>query len=265
MKSNLRCCLLVLTVLFCFASIPAESGIVIVDKEGEKTLLSKGKFKSIPENPDNQWFSYDAKNGTVLMVDPASRTYSRGTMQEYCKATSSLYEESMKGMPADQRRMMEEAMGKHRRKMPAKVAVSKIGDGGFVAGYSTVKYKVVVDGKLYEELWIANAPVIMKEISDAESFARFGREIQQCMSSGTVDLGNEPEFSKDYLSMMKEGIEVKSVHYRNGKAEPGTEIVKIEEKNIPDSEFEPPAGYKKMTLIEMLRSQFSEGDQDDEE
>ena len=149
------------------------------------------------------------------------------------------------------------------RQKKARVSITKAGAGGTIAGYTTEKYKIMVDGSLYEEVWIASNAAIMKEIPDAEMMTRFTREFQQCMSSGKLDVSNEPEFSTEYLSLMKEGITLKNVRYQNGQAEIGTEVIRVEQEDLPVSEFEPPAGYKELTILEMLRSS-NRGDEDEQ-
>ncbi len=263
MKARRFCSAFVLILLFIGSTPVARSGIIITEDGGEKTLISKGKIKEISGDADVRWQCFDAKAGTILQVNSGSRTYSKGTTREYCEASSLLFEESMKNMPPEQRKMIEDGMQKSRRQEKAKVSITKAGAGGTIAGYTTEKYKIMVDGSLHEEVWIASSPAIMKEIPDAEMMARFMREFQHCMSSGKFDVSNEPEFSTEYLSMMKEGLTLKNVRYQNGHGEIGTEVVSVEQKDLPASEFEPPAGYKKLTILEMLHS-GERGDEDEQ-
>ena len=55
---------------------------------------------------------------------------------------------------------------------------------------------------------------------------------------------------------MEHGVEVKSIAYTDGSPEPVTDVVKLEKKDLPETEFSVPREYRRITFGEMLKSQM---------
>lgn len=72
-----------------------------------------------------------------------------------------------------------------------------------------------------------------------------------------MDFGAPPvELSPEYIKLMEKGLIVKSVEYEYGMENITSNTVSIEIKDIPDSEFQVPSGYKKMSITEYFSSQM---------
>lgn len=72
-----------------------------------------------------------------------------------------------------------------------------------------------------------------------------------------VDFGAPPvQLSPEYVKLMEKGLTLKSIEYEEGMENTTTNTVSIDIKDIPDSEFEVPAGYKKMSFTEYFSSQM---------
>ena len=160
-----------------------------------------------------------------------------------------MIEEMMKGVPAEQRKMMEQMRGKGSQGSQPEVIVEKMGDGGTIAGFKTLKYKVLVDGELFEEVWLTNDSALMKEFKPLI-------QLLQKFSSCTGDIGIEaaPEKSPEYQKIMEMGFELKSVQYEYGTPDPETDVVELEKTDIPDKEFEIPPEYKQRSFSEVMES-----------
>jgi hypothetical protein len=54
---------------------------------------------------------------------------------------------------------------------------------------------------------------------------------------------------------MAHGVAVKSIAYTDGSPEPVTDVVKLEKKDLPETEFSVPRNYRQVTFGEMVNSQ----------
>ena len=64
--------------------------------------------------------------------------------------------------------------------------------------------------------------------------------------------------SSEYLKLMKKGLTLKSIQYEMGEEDEIVNTIKVEIKDIPDSEFQIPAGYKKISMTDYMGSQMKE-------
>ena len=71
-----------------------------------------------------------------------------------------------------------------------------------IAGLSTRKYRVLSDGTLYEELWIASDPALLRELIVARAPETFGR-MSGCL--GTAGGAQRVEATEAYRRLYSEG------------------------------------------------------------
>ena len=229
-------------------AVAAEAGWIMQEKEGDQTLISKGRLKS---SADNISWILDGPSNKVYFIDGHEKTYATGTVEDYCGATAALVEQTMKNLPAEQRKTMEQMMKKDNEEARHTVSVMGGGDGGNVAGLKTVKYNVEVDGELYEEIWLATDSDLLNEFKSLKPMLR---KFSTCASTFGTEF--TPENSPEYLQLMDHGVEVKSIAYSDGSPEPVTDVVKLEKKDLPEAEFSIPRDYRQITFGEMLKSQM---------
>ena len=65
-----------------------------------------------------------------------------------------------------------------------------------------------------------------------------------------------PENSPKYQKLSAAGFELRSVRYGEGSPAPVTDVVQLDKKAIPESEFKVPAGYKQVSFAELLQTQM---------
>jgi len=65
--------------------------------------------------------------------------------------------------------------------------------------------------------------------------------------------GFDLESSENYQKLMGKGFPLREKDKRSGWLR---EVVKLEKKAIPDSEFALPKGYKKVSFMELMQSQM---------
>ena len=229
-------------------AVTVEAGWVMQEKEGDQTLISKGRLKS---SADNISWILDGPGNKVYFIDGHEKTYATGSVEDYCGATTALIEQTMKNLPAEQRKSLEQMLKKGDEEARHTVSVIAAGDGGNVAGLKTVKYKVEVDGELYEEIWLATDSDLLNEFKSLKPLLR---KFSTCASTFGTEF--TPENTPEYLQLMENGIEVKSIAYTDGNPEPVTDVVKLKKKDLPETEFSVPPEYRQITFGELLKSQM---------
>jgi hypothetical protein len=225
-----------------------NAGWLMVEQEGDTSLISNGRLKSSAEGIS--WI-LDGPGNKMIFIDGNRKAYASGSVENYCQATATLVDEAMQGLAIEQRKALEEMIQQSQNDAGHLVSVSVVGDGGVVAGLKTVKYRVQVDGELYKEIWLATAPALLREFKPLiPLLQKFG----SCANTfGTEFM---PENSAEYLNLMERGVEVKSIIYTDNSPEPVTEMVKVENKALPETEFSIPPDYRTMSFEQMLKSQM---------
>lgn len=222
--------------LFCFG-LDARAGWVMTDKDGSKTYLSDGKVKEASEEGGEASMVMDYKKKQLLVVNPETKVCAQASFDEYCGVMNQMFSamrEAMKSMGG----------GTAPEENP-QVSVKKVGSGGKIAGFDTIKYQVFADGSLYEEVWLSANRALVAEMGDLSALNKFA----SCLNGGMT---RDVEASPEYMKLLSIGLPVKTVSYEMGSPEVGAEIVRMEKKNIPASVFEAPSGYKKVPIGEAL-------------
>lgn len=228
-------------------AVGIEAGWIMQEKEGDQTLISKGRLRS---SSDSIAWVLDGPGSKLIFWDERAKTYATGTVEEYCAAATAVVEQALKNLPEEQRQTLQQMMKKDAAESRHAVGVTATGDGGTVAGLKTTKYTITVENELYEYIWLA---------SDSDLLAEFKplKPLLRKFSSCGNPMGTEfiPENSPEYLQLMERGVEVKSIVYTDGSPETVVDVVKMEKKDIPEAVFSVPSGYRQISFVDMLKSQ----------
>ncbi len=262
--------------------VPARAGWVIdqVVKGGgegakQQVMLQANQMKMLMLGTDGQplhAFILNLNAETITQVDYKKGQYVASTVQEFgqmmqgvmdaaseqmAKAMKQM-QENMKDMPAEQRKMMEEMMRSHMPKSAPtpedcrepKVEVEKTGQQATIAGYQAVRYDMLIDGKLESEMWLAKTLAAWREL-DLKKLERFSAEMAK-MAPRCGGAQGRHGFRPDdpAWKLAGEGYPVRTVHRAGGQVT--IEVVKAETRAIPDAEFQPPPGFAKKTLRDMI-------------
>lgn len=227
---------------------------VIEDRDGSITYISGDWIKTI--DPEEEGFTsiYNLSAGKLILINTDTESYSEGSLDDYCQALNEMTSSMMEGMTPEQKEMMEAYMSQSNSGPAPEVKIESRGAGENIAGYSTEKYAVMVDGELYEEVWISSDEALMKLVDLYKKMEPMTMEMVKC-SAMEINLDNDPDFSEAYLDLMHKGMELKSVRHEYGSPEPGTDIIRVEKTSIPASEFKPPANFKKVDFQPFLAPQ----------
>jgi hypothetical protein len=230
-----------LTIFIC----DLTAGIYTEEADGSKSFISNGKLKEISEDGG---MILDGKSSEIIYYSPESKTYAQSKISDFCKSMAEIMNQMMESMPPE----FKELFGMDQEQKQPKVEIVSEGDGGIIAGYKTVKYKVLADGKLHETMWQAMDAALVKE---HQSLLGILSEFKKC--SNMIKFGDPPiELSSEYLKLMGKGLTLRSIQYEMGQENEVVNTVKVEIKDILDSEFQVPAGYKKVSMTDYFGSQM---------
>ncbi len=219
--------------LLLLGPLTAHAGYLIADQNGEHVLLSTGRLKMAPKSAGGLVMMLDVGRAQVWVADPGQERYREGTVDEYCdgvRKLSGAREEAASG------------------RVP-KVTVQKTSDTETIAGLPTRKYQVLADGALYEELWLASDPALLREFVAARAPETFGR-MSGCLA--TAGGGARVEATEEYRRIYSEGWPLKAVFHGSGGPTPGTPVTRVERREIPEGEFARPSGFAAVPLPEVF-------------
>ena len=217
----------------------ADAGWVLTDSNGDETVISQGKMKTVWENGS---VIFDASTSEVHFIDDRRKIIASGTLDELCEGVAQMMESMMASIPEEQREMMKQMMGGS----AGETAVAEKGPGGKIAGFETTRYEVSLDGELYEELWLTKSESLKKE---CQGLMQMLMKFSSCLSSVSPMEQPSPESSPGYMKLFETAVLVRSVQHGGEDEADNTTVISA--RDVPASAFSLPAGYEEAPLSEI--------------
>jgi hypothetical protein len=241
--------------------VAAAAGWVIVDEGGDRTMLSRGRLKIAPRRAEGHSLMLDVGRARMWIADAGRRAYWEGPVEAYCEAVRGTMAavdrqvaEAMKDLPPAQREQMLQMMKQMGRPVPGtpvtppRVTVERTGETQTIAGLTARKYRILADGRLYEELWLTTDAALLRELDMGRAPDTYGRMFA-CMVGG----GSERvEASEAYRQVYAQGWPLKAVHHGQGGRAGRSVVTQVDQRDVPEGEFTPPAGFRAAPLAELL-------------
>lgn len=241
---------------------PAWAGLVMVYEEEsfgrpgkETTTMYMGKDRMRTETgrsgtdevfifrgDRNLFWMIDAKEGTYTEITKEDMKRLKGRMDEARRS----YEEQMKQIPPEQRRMMESMMKGRMPQQPEKTTYRKAASGVRVNRWICDRYDGYRGTEKKEEVWTADPgqfnirPEEIKVFDDARAFMEEISKEAMPFVRVDKDAGRK---GGDYS-----GVPVRVIRYANGEKREWTELSEVSHKDVPPALFELPAGVKKKDM-----------------
>jgi uncharacterized protein DUF4412 len=267
--------LLLSAALVGLLACPALAGYQLTDKDGDQTLVSNGRVKELSGEGGGPQSVFDLGLARAWMSNPDRGVYWEGTIDELCttirdttaaigKAMHDAMEAQLSQLSPENRAKVEELrkqLEANRKKeeeskaSPGVVKVERTQQTETIAGQPTRKFNVLVDGALYEEDWLTTDPALAKEFALDRASELMSR-VSACAIASDPDPSHPKgvDEGKIYQKLYPQGWPLKTVAHVGGKPRTKTEITKVEKRDVPDSEFKPPPGYRKAPLSEVMFS-----------
>src|SRR5262245_53919202 len=163
---------------------PALAGYQLTDKDGDLTLVSKGRVKELSGEGGGPQSVFDLGLARAWMSNPDRELYWEGTIDELCttirdttvaigKAMHDAMEAQLSQLSPENRAKVEQLrkqLEANRKKeeskaTPGVIKVERTEQSETIAGQPTRKFNVLVDGSLYEEDWLTTDSALAKEFA----------------------------------------------------------------------------------------------------
>ncbi|MGH7357143.1 MAG: hypothetical protein ACRELS_21505 [Candidatus Rokuibacteriota bacterium] len=255
---------------------PAGAGFVFVEDNGDQTLVQRGRMRLKPRDPNGSSFAMDLGRARMWMTDPARGAYWEGTVEEFCATARGTFRQILTDAQRDVEREIESlppaereraramlrqfgggfgqppAGGSNGARKPPRVTVERTAETETIVGLATRKYRILSDGRLYEELWLTTDSAVASEMDPQRASETVGR-MMACMldanpRGGPSGVEDDPEYRKLYLV----GWPLRSVYHGGAGASGRSTILRADRRELSDAEFAPPAGLRRVSLGELL-------------
>ncbi|MEO0092175.1 MAG: hypothetical protein ABIK61_05670 [candidate division WOR-3 bacterium] len=186
------------------------------------------------------------------MIDHKKKSYTEFTkedlekMQEMMKEATSIMEQALKNLPAEQRQKMEKMMKKGVAEK-SNMIFKKVSSGEKVNQWLCDKYDGIIEGKKVMELWSTDWKKIGLKPEDIKVFDKMKVFFEQIAKDFASTLHIIETEKKDNMYF---GMPVKIVEYEKGNIRSSYEFEEIRQEELKLSVFEPPKGYKKEKSFE---------------
>jgi hypothetical protein len=253
---KLRLCLS-LFVLLLWNSV-AQAGFVVHQETvgGPSTMYAQDN--QVRASMGQAGMIYDLNHDMLTMLNPDRQVYWSGNpnnlKQQMNQAMDSRIEAALQQVPPDQREqmrtMMKQRMGmtKTPAQPQAKVVVKKTGESAKIAGFKSQKYQIYVDGQLRQEVWMASVPGFEGQV-DLPKMTKLAQALNPQSAAPGSSWRNSPEMTK----LMSGGMPMKIVEYSKGGPMTVMTVTSVEQKKLPASTFQPPAGWKQVDFNQMMQ------------
>lgn len=195
-----------------------------------------------------------------ITIDSKENTYSEITFAEMestmkkaggkMDAQMAEMQKQLAGMSEEQRKMVEQMMGNRTQGMAkdAKMDVEKTGDTKKISGFGCTKYAVTQDGREVMTVWAT------KDVGGFDAMRKDWEELsKRMMAMNPMVKGIGEAFGK---------IDGFPIQTEMGSGMVST-VTMVEKKTAPASEFEVPAGYKKVKPKMMDAMDKADGEEED--
>lgn len=229
---------------------PPVQGREAGTQERLSTTYLQGK-KIRTETAERVWVM-DFDKGLLITIHPSAKTYSEMSLKDLKEAQEQAMqrmsrlrvqmEEKMKSMPPEQREALRRQLdvwpqGISAEENPAKITVKPAGEQKTINGFACTAYEVYEDGDLATRYWLA--PSV-----STEAFDTYQQELSEWLG-GAGPLGANRLKEWEHIRDKGFPIRVTRVKPIAGKVTFRREILKLEEKSLSESLFEPPKDYKR--------------------
>lgn len=242
--------IVILAILFVFAGFEndAHSGLIMEqvgyqqgsnDRQKVTIYIQDDKFKQVENGgPFSPAVIFDLNSGDIMFVNDEKKLYIILNRDEYLKYIESVITEN-----------------KDVSTVSRNITLKKTDETAAIAGYSARKYEIFDNDKLQSEYWVSSDAGFSEEL-DMNKMSKLMNEVKRISQNVGGSASISDNEYKIFQEIYEDGYPMKTVyHSPDGDKVFVEEIVTVKKQNIPPSEFEPPAGYEKITYQDILKQQ----------
>lgn len=237
----------------------ADAGWVVewkntaVKKEGrgepnKSTAYISGDKQRIDQ--DHVSTIYDYRKGTFTLLNPARKFFWSGTMKDYVAKSY-----ARRGKAIQQRMGTKTGSTEvpviDKKSLP-ELKIERMKEEKEIAGHTAHKYEVLVDGKVFQELWVAEGLDLTKDL-DPERMTKYQQERARGFLGHAADYHNALYLSDAYLKLLRKGYTLqKNTYHIAGSFE--QLATSIRETDVDSSRFETPEDYRRVRLSDIFKT-----------
>ncbi len=207
------------------------------DKEKVTIFVQGNKFKQVENSgPFSPAVIFDLESGNIMFVNDEKKLYIILNRTEYLKYIESVIAEN-KDVATSSRN----------------VTLKKTDETATIAGYVSRKYEIYDNGKLQSEYWISSDAGFSQEL-DMDKMSKLMNEVKRISQNVGGSASISDNEYKIFEEIYKDGYPMKTV-YKSPEGDKAfvEEIISVKKQDIPPDEFQPPAGYQKITYQDILK------------
>jgi len=195
---------------------------------------------------------FDYGKGTMALINPKSAVYWSGTVDEYSQQTATKRNENLRRRIGEEVKVKDDDLKVDLNDLP-KIKVERTDEAKTVAGRDTVKYVVLVDDELFQEIWLTEEINTSADL-DVGKFLDYQRRNSLRMIGNSAKPFNALYRSKAYEDFLKKGTPLQTViHHLAGGFE--RRALSFKQADVADSEFAVPASYHKVRIADVFPKQ----------
>jgi len=252
----------VMFVVVLFGVSNLFAGVVIVNRVESKTMGKTATMKYMFDKngfrmesgeemgPDLVIFNRDKE--VLWLVDTGKGTYTEITRQDLEKMNAmieqhmKMFEEQMKNVPPDHRKMMEKYMSKMMGKgNETKTDFQKVASGVKMKQWICDQYEGKRGDEKISDVWTTDWKKLGITEEDMSVMQEFSDYFESLRSKQEKIGGFNFSFGGDDEEGKLPGVPVKTVYYQNGQVETVTELVEIKKQDLDKGMFSLPSGLQK--------------------
>ena len=202
---------------------------------------------------------FDLDKKMVSFANPNEKSYWMGTPAEFAAQAKKglenidkIIDRQLSAVPPGQRAAFKRSLIQQIKKQTGgprpKVEIKPSDRSAKIAGHKVRKYDILFDGLLRQELWIAQDIRFGREF-DVRQFGKMMRVFH----SGLGQHSDESElWSPRVTKLLLKGWPLRTTDYDEDGSPEKTEVLKVEKSDLPDSAFELPGNYRRMSVSEIF-------------
>jgi len=178
---------------------------------------------------------FDLNTSYITIINNKNETYLQVTIDEHLKSFEAMLQQTKKTP-----------------EKPKSLKLEKTNETLKIAGYKTIHYNILENGKLATQYWVSPEAGFNNEI-DFEKMAKLMNDVKNI----SQNVGGSESISDQEYQIFREiyenGYPLKTVyHSEDDNSVVIEEILSVKNKELSASEFQPPAGYQKITYQDIL-------------
>ncbi len=192
---------------------------------------------------------FDYAKGKMTLINPTSGVFWSGSVDEYSEETTKSRNQALRKRMGKDAEIDDEMLKVDLDDLP-QIKVERTDEAKTIAGYQTVKYVVLVNDELFQEIWMTEELNTGDDLN-VDKFLDYQRRNSARMIGKSAKPFNALYRSKVYEEFLRKGFALQTItHHIAGGYE--QRVLSIKQADVADSDFSLPGGYRKVKIADVF-------------